>query len=89
MDIFYFSIYMLEEKEKQKQEVSAFANDANKYIDWLIFFYHWNRWMDKGLTGCNVKWTLATPHRSKLEKAAPLVYILPTALFENYSKNSS
>ena len=38
MNIFYFSIYMLEEKEKQKQEVSAFANDANKYIDWLIFF---------------------------------------------------
>ena len=29
---------MLEEKEKQKQEVSAFANDVNKYIDWLIFF---------------------------------------------------
>ena len=39
MNIFYFSIYMLEEKEKQKQEVSAFANDANKYIDWLIFFF--------------------------------------------------
>ena len=29
---------MLGEKEKQKQEVSARANDANKYIDWLIFF---------------------------------------------------
>ena len=29
---------MLEEKEKQKQEVSAFSNDANTYIDWLIFF---------------------------------------------------
>ena len=38
MNIFYFSIYMLEEKEKQKQEVSAFSNDANTYIDWLIFF---------------------------------------------------
>ena len=29
---------MLGEKEKQKQEVSARANDANKHIDWLIFF---------------------------------------------------
>ena len=29
---------MLEEKEKQKQEVSARANDANKHIDWLSFF---------------------------------------------------
>ena len=29
---------MLEEKEKQKQEMSARGNDANKYIDWLIFF---------------------------------------------------
>ena len=33
---------MLGEKEKQKQEVSARANDANKHIDWLIFFYYWN-----------------------------------------------
>ena len=31
---------MLGEKEKQKQEVSARANDANKHIDWLIFFYY-------------------------------------------------
>ena len=29
---------MLGEKEKQKQEVSTRANDANKHIDWLIFF---------------------------------------------------
>ena len=29
---------MLGEKEKQKREVSTRANDANKYIDWLIFF---------------------------------------------------
>ena len=27
---------MLGEKEKQKQEVSALSNDANKQIDWLI-----------------------------------------------------
>ena len=35
---------MLGEEEKQKQEVSARANDANKHIDWLIFFfcYYWN-----------------------------------------------
>ena len=29
---------MLGEEEKQKQEVSARANDSNKHIDWLIFF---------------------------------------------------
>ena len=40
------------------------------------------------MTGCDVKLTLATAHRSKLEKAALLDYILQTALFENYSKNS-
>ena len=28
---------MLGEKEKQKQEMSAHANDAIKHIDWLIF----------------------------------------------------
>ena len=33
---------MLGGKEKQKQEVSARANDANKHIDWLIFYYYWN-----------------------------------------------
>ena len=37
-------------------------------------------WLDQRLT---------TPDRSKLEKAAPLIYILPTALFEKYSKKSS
>ena len=79
---------MLGEKEKQKQEESALANDANKHIDWLIFFLL-KLWLDKGLTGSHVKWTLATPHRSKREKAAPLVYILPTALIENYSKTVS
>ena len=30
---------MLEEKEKQKQEVGANANNVNKLIDWLIFFF--------------------------------------------------
>ena len=37
---------MLGEKKKQKQEVSRRANDANKHIDWLIFFYEncdWTR----------------------------------------------
>ena len=32
------SANMFADKEKQKQEVSAHANDANKHIDWLIFF---------------------------------------------------
>ena len=30
---------MLGEEEKQKHVVSARANDENKHIDWLIFFF--------------------------------------------------
>ena len=55
---------MLGEKEKQKQVVSARANDANKHIDWLIFFII----IIETVIGCRVKRTLATPQRSKLEK---------------------
>ena len=35
--IFYISS-MLEIKKNKEHEVSARANDANKHIDWLIFF---------------------------------------------------
>ena len=73
------------EKEKQKQAVGAHANDVNKLVDWLILF--WKLRLDQSLTGWHVKWTLAMPHRSKLEKGALLFYVLPTELFENYSKN--
>ena len=60
---------MLGEKEKQKQVVSARANDANKHIDWLIFIIIIiETVIGPGLTGCRVKRTLATPQRSKLEK---------------------
>ena len=48
---------MLGEKEKQKQAawaVGAHANDVNKLIDWLIFF--WKLRLDQGLIGCHVKW---------------------------------
>ena len=51
---------MLGEKEKQKQVVSARANDANKHIDWLIFFII--------IIETVIGPTLATPQRSKLEK---------------------
>ena len=73
--------------EKEKQVVSARANDANKLIDWLIFFY-WNCDSTSAWQAVISKWTLATPHESKLEKAALLVYILQTALFENYSNKT-
>ena len=46
--VFYIS-NMLGEKEKQKQEVVARANDANKRIDWLIFFIETVIW--PGLDG--------------------------------------
>ena len=72
--------------EKEKQVVSMRANDANKLIAWLNFYFLLKLWLDQRLTGCHVKWTLTMPHRSKLEKAALSVYILPTALFKNYSK---
>ena len=62
---------MLGEKEKQNQAawaVGAHANDVNKLIDWLIFF--WKLRLDQGLIGCHVKWTLATPvdQNSKKER---------------------
>ena len=59
---------MLGEEEKQKQVVGTHANDVNKLIDWLIFF--WKLRLDKGLTGCHVKWTLAAPvdQNSKKER---------------------
>ena len=59
---------MMREKEKQKQEVSARTNDANKHIDGLNFLS--KLWLDQGSTGCRVKWTPATPRRSKLESSA-------------------
>ena len=58
---FYISNMLGEKKRKNKQEVSARANDVNKHFDWLIFLL--KVWLDQGLTGCYVKWTLATPHR--------------------------
>ena len=64
---------MLGEKEQQKQAVGAHANDVNKLIDWLIFF--WKLRLDQGLIVCHVKWTLATPRRPKLEKGALLFYV--------------
>ena len=35
---FYISNMLGEKKRKNKQEVSARANDVNKHFDWLIFF---------------------------------------------------
>ena len=39
---------------KKRKEVSARANDANKYIDCLIFVL-FKLWLDRDLTGCHVK----------------------------------
>ena len=69
---------MLGEKElkKQKQAVGAHANDVNKLIDWLIFFG-------------NCDWTRAWQAVMSNELSlllALLFYVLPTELFENYSK---
>ena len=44
----FFICNMLGEKEKQtKQDVSARANDANKHIDWLFFFFLLKLWLDQ------------------------------------------
>ena len=85
----FFISNMLGEKEKQKQVVSARANDANKHIDWLIFFLLLllKLWLDQGLTGCRVKRTLATPQRSKLEKRSAFsLYFTDSTLWKLLKK---
>ena len=57
---------MLGEKEKQKQEIRARANVQTE-AHWMVEFFLLKLWLDQGLTGCHVKWTIAMPHRSKLE----------------------
>ena len=52
------------------------AREWRKRAHWLVNFAYYNGDLDPGLTGCHVKWTLW----------ALLVYSLPIALFENYSK---
>ena len=79
---------MLGEKEKQQQEVSARANDANKYIDWLIYYYYyWNCDWTRAWQAVVSNELSQRPIDQKSKKGALLVYILLTALFENYSKN--
>ena len=43
--------------------------------------------LDQGLTSGHVKWTLATPHISKVEISAFSLY-LTAAVFEKYSKKT-
>ena len=43
--------------------MSARTDDGNKLTDWLNLFLM-KLWLDQGLTGCHVKWTLATRHRT-------------------------
>ena len=79
---------MLGEEEKQQQEVSARANDANKHIDWLIFYYYyWNCDWTRAWQAVVSNELSQRPIDQKSKKGALLVYILLTALFENYSKN--
>lgn len=65
---------------KKKQKVNTHANDANKHFDWLIVLidFDWTRaWqalMSNEFSQCPID------HN---KKAVLLVYILPTALFEN------
>ena len=74
-------------KNKNMWWARARMTKTSTSTGWFFFLLLLKLWLDQGLTGCRVKWTFATPHRSKIEKGALLVYILPTALFENYSKN--
>ena len=85
----FFISNMFGEKEKQKQVVSARANDANKHIDWLIFYYYyyWNCDWTRAWQAVVSKELSQRPRDQNSKKGALLVYILPTALFEKYSKN--
>ena len=62
--MFYIS-NMLGEKKKTKAR-SEPSWELRKQALWLVNFLV-KLWLDQGLTGCHVKWTPATPHRSKLE----------------------
>ena len=72
--MFYIS-NTLEEKENKtkKQEASARANDAVKHVDWFILFIL-KLWLDQAWQAVmsNKLWQRL---RSKLEKAALLVYL--------------
>ena len=41
-----------------------------KQAHWLVdrIFFFLKLWLDQRLTGCHVKWTLATPHRTKKQR---------------------
>ena len=76
---FYISD-MLGEKEK-KRKVNAHKNDANKHFDWLIF-WNWNcDWTRARQALMSNEFSQCPIDHNK--KAVLLVYILPTALFEN------
>ena len=41
---------------------------TSSLISWSNFFFFLKLWLDQGLTGCHVKWTLAPPHRTKKQR---------------------
>ena len=63
--MFYISNMLGEKKNKAKARGEP-SCEQRKQALWLVNFLV-KLWLDQGLTGCHVKWTLATPHRSKLE----------------------
>ena len=41
---------------------------TSSLIGWSNLFFFLKLWLDQHLTGCHVKWTLATPHRTKKQR---------------------
>ena len=78
---------MLGEKEKQKQEVRARVNVQTE-AHWLVDFFYWNCDSTRAWQAVMSNELLQYPidQNSKIKRVL-LVYILPTALFENYAKN--
>ena len=45
-----------------------------KQAHWLVESFLLKLWLDQGLTRCHVKWTLATPHRTKKQRFQCIFY---------------
>ena len=80
---------MLGEKEKQKQEVSAPANDVHKQIDWLNFSY-WNcDWTRAWQAVMSNELSQRSIYQNSKKQVLFIVNLLTTAVFEYCSKNVS
>ena len=84
--MFYIS-NMLREKKQTKARGEP-ASERRKQALWLVNFLL-KLWLDQGLTGCHVKWTLAMPQRSKLEHISFSLYFTDRTVWKLLKKTVS